>query len=141
MCLQPQRHPRMAKPREIDDFAPRANIKRLFNEGKLASNNSEQIKDAASYLCVKEEHITQYLKHLEELQYTAALRVNERKKKKQAEINQRYSDYNWSEMIEKNTLKSLKVMELEKYLQYHNLPINGKKNDKIKQIKAHFYIN
>ena len=129
------------KPREVDDFAPRANIKKLFKSGKLASNNVQQIQEAAKSLCVEEQHITAYVKHLEELATLAEIRERDRKRKKQIDTNKSYNDYNWTELIETNELKKLKVMELEKYLVYHKLPLIGKKSDKLKRIKANYYIS
>jgi hypothetical protein len=36
----------------VDDFAPRANLKRLFKDGAILSGDSEKVKGAASrYFC------------------------------------------------------------------------------------------
>ena len=51
-----------------------------------------------------------------------------------------YEDYDWITLCKDGTLKKLKVIELEKYLAYHDikLPKNKQQNsDKVDIIKAH----
>ena len=43
-----------------------------------------------------------------------------------------YKDYNWLGMTMEGTLKSLKVKELDKYLDHHRVSKKGKKDAKIK---------
>ena len=45
----------------VDDFAPRANLKRLFKDGAILSGDSEKVKGAASqYFCWGEAHAWVY---------------------------------------------------------------------------------
>ena len=39
-------------PREIDDFLPRARVKKLFSLGELSSSDKETLKDLSKKLCV-----------------------------------------------------------------------------------------
>ena len=71
----------------------------------------------------------------------SAIRENERRKKREKECSKTYEDYDWNTLIDSGKLNSLKVMELDKYLKRHDLSTIGKKEDKIKRIKADFYIN
>ncbi|CAB4035625.1 Transient receptor potential cation channel subfamily A member 1 [Paramuricea clavata] len=127
--------------REVDDVAPRAVIKRLYKAGTISSDNVEQLKDVSSRYCVEEKDVASYVKHLEGLKMMSAIRENERRKKREKECSKTYEDYDWNTLIDSGKLNSLKVMELDKYLKRHDLSTIGKKEDKIKQIKADFYIN
>jgi hypothetical protein len=71
----------------------------------------------------------------------SAIRENERRKKREKDCSKTYEGYDWNTLIDSGKLNSLKVMELDKYLKRHDLTIIGKKEDKIKRIKADFYIN
>lgn len=127
--------------REVDDVAPRAVIKRLFKAGTISSNNVEKLKEVSSRVCVEEKYVASYVKHLEELKTVSAIRENERRKNREKECSKTYEDYDWNTLVDSGKLNSLKVKELDKYLKRHDLSTIGKKEDKIKRIKADFYIN
>ena len=50
-----------------------------------------------------------------------------------------YQDYAWEEIIERGGLERLKVIELNLYLREHALTTVGRKPDKVKAIRCHFY--
>ena len=125
--------------RPVDDFAPRANLKQLFKDGAILSGDSENVKEVESLYFVEEKHVLGYIRHLEELQVVSAIREEDQKKKRAADNNKAYKDYNWD--ITSGKLATLKVKELEKYLKEHNLSFMGKKEDKIKRIRSDFNIN
>jgi hypothetical protein len=127
--------------RPVDDFAPRANLKRLFRDGAISSGDSEKVKEAASRYFVEEKHVLGYIRHLEELQVVSAIREEDRNKKRAADNNKAYKDYDWENITTSGKLATLKVKELEKYLKEHNLSFMGKKEDKVKRIRSDFYIN
>ncbi len=125
----------------VDDFAPRANLRWLFKDGAISSGDSEKVKEAASRYFVEEKHVLGYIRHLEELQVVSAIREEDRKKKRAADNNKAYKDYDWENIITSGKLATLKVKELEKYLKEHKLSFMGKKEDKVKRIRSDFYIN
>ena len=47
--------------------------------------------------------------------------------------------YDWKTPVEKGELDTLKVPELDKYIEHNKLSKNGKKIDKIKRITVHYY--
>ena len=93
-------------------------------------------KELSNDLCVEEEHVALYVKHLEELKTVASIRENERKKKRETKSNKKYEEYDWPLLIQSGTLQTLKVKELDKYLTKHSLPTVGIKDDKVKRITA-----
>ena len=95
--------------REVDDVAPRAVIERLYKAGTISSVVS-------SRNCVEEKDVASYVKHLEELKMMSAIRENERRKKREKECSKTYEDDDWNTLIDTGKLNSLKVMELDKYL-------------------------
>ena len=48
-------------------------------------------------------------------------------------------DYEWSTLTEKNKVEKLKVKQLDLYLKEHVLTTVGRKLDKIKAIRCHYY--
>ena len=68
--------------RVIDDFAPRANIRKQFKNGLISSSNCEQISSFSKTFCVeKYRYMVSYVKHLEQLAAAASIREKENKKK------------------------------------------------------------
>ena len=47
--------------------------------------------------------------------------------------------YDWKTLVEKGELDTLKVPEVDKYIEHNKLSKNGKKIDKIKRITVHYY--
>ena len=47
--------------------------------------------------------------------------------------------YDWKTLVEKGELDTLKVPELDKYIEHNKLSKNGKKIDKIKRITVQYY--
>ena len=48
--------------------------------------------------------------------------------------NKKYLEYDWRDLITSQKIKKLVVVELNKYLEHHNLSEQGTKEDKIKRI-------
>lgn len=55
------------KPRPIDEFSPRGNLKRLFAEDKISLKNKKAIEEFSKQYIAEEEHIISYVQHMEEL--------------------------------------------------------------------------
>jgi hypothetical protein len=65
--------------RDIDDFLPRANLKKLFNSGEMENSNTA-MKVFCDKFIVKEEHAVAYIKHLELLDLKKRKRAEQRKR-------------------------------------------------------------
>ena len=58
--------------------------------------------------------------------------------RKRAQRKQKeYNDIDWEDLYHRNQLSSLRVGELEIYINHHNIAFNGKKNEKVRVVKAH----
>ena len=124
--------------RPPDEFQPRTNIRRQFENGSLSLNNQESIDKFCQEYIVDERHTRAYLEHLLHLKGVSEIRKRDREVQKEVQKDKKYSDYNWDKLATSaNSLLKLKVSELDKYLEYHKLSKNGKKGDKALQILAH----
>lgn len=112
------------RPREIDDYQPRAQIKRHVEEGKLALDDSESIVEFSKTFAVPETYVRKYLEHLQYLAVKKSKRKDERKRQRETEAQKKYADYKWEELFIAGKLKKLKVPALNLFLEKHQL---GKK--------------
>jgi len=48
-----------------------------------------------------------------------------------------YNDIDWEDLYHRNQLSSLRVGELELYTNHHNIEFKGKKDEKVRVVKAH----
>ena len=86
-----------------------------------------------------EKLVKNYTEHLSQLQSVNEIRKQERRKEKQLRALKDVHCYDWKTLVEKWELDTLKVLELDKYIEYNKLSKNGKKIDKIKRITVHYY--
>jgi len=127
------------KNRIPDDWQPRSNIKKLFEQGELSINSSDAITEFSSKFIVEEKLVKNYIEHLSQLQSVSEIRSQERIKEKQARALKDVHCYDWKALVEKGELGTLKVPELDKYIEHNKLSKKGKKIDKIKRITVHYY--
>ena len=73
------------------------------------------------------------------LQSVNEIRKQERRKEKQVRALKDVHWYDRKTLVEKGELDTLKVLELDKYIEHNKLSNNGKKIDKIKRITVHYY--
>jgi len=124
--------------REPDDFQPRAQIRKLFVEGRIKCGDNEIIEQFAEKYIVKAEIVKEYLEHLTNIEIRKNVRKEETKRAKQDEEAKGYNDYSWEELFKSGTLKKLKVSELDKYILHHNLTTRKmKKAEKLELLSAH----
>ena len=76
---------------------------------------------------------------MSQLQSVNEIRKQERRKEKQVRALKDVHCYDWKTLVEKGELDTLKVPELDKYIEHNKLSKNGKKIDKIKRITVHYY--
>ena len=124
------------KPRPVDDYMPRAQIKKYFAEGKLAT--VKEIAEFSVAFVVSEELVKNYIDHLKHLSYCKNLRTQETAQKRRTRASKSYGDYNWEELLLTEGLNSLYVSELDLYLKNHSLPWKKKlKKEKLELITTH----
>ena len=58
----------LSQEREIDDYLPRSNIKKLFNKHEIASDDVNAVLQFSEKYIVKKELVVKYCKHLEYLE-------------------------------------------------------------------------
>ena len=51
--------------RSVDDFLPRANLKKLFNDEDISSSDQISVKEFSIKFIVEETYVVAYLSHLE----------------------------------------------------------------------------
>ena len=93
--------------RPVDDFIPRAQIKKSFNEGML--NTAKEITDFSFTFLISEELVKKYVDHLKHLHFSKDLRNQETIEKRRNREAKRCKDYNWEELLLTGGLKSLYV--------------------------------
>ena len=77
---------------------------------------------------------------LEEQKLLADMRGRQRAQDKRKRVEKAFEDYDWDDLIATGKIGRLKVQELDKYLNHHQIPICGLlKNDKIEAIRCHYY--
>ena len=64
-------------------------------------------------------------------------RRTENDRKRTARKQQEYNNIDWQDLYHKNQLSTLRVGELELYINHHNILFKGKKDEKVRVVKAH----
>ena len=72
-------------PRPVDDWQPRANITKLFNNGKVSLNNQDEITKFSVTFYVKREYVVTCIEHLTNLKLTKQIRQEQEKQTKTKE--------------------------------------------------------
>ncbi len=121
--------------REIDDMQPRVQLRKLHK----TQPSAEQILEFCDKYIVKEEYAREFLKHLDHLALTQEKRSKEKAELKKEKLKKDYSEYDWNELAERNELRKLLVVELDKYLKHNNLTeyLGERKDQKVKAIRSH----
>ena len=123
--------------REIDDYQPRAQIKRHVKERKLTLEDSDSIVEFSKTFAVQELHVRKYLEHLQYLEVKKSKRKDDRKRQGETDSQKKYADYNWEDIFMAGTLKKLKVSALNLFLEEHQTGNKKmKKNEKLVLISA-----
>ena len=116
--------------RKPDDCLPRKNLKDLFDQKEIGLEQLEAIKKFSQEVYVKEKHLNDYLRHLQDIEIRKDIRAREKGKDKGRE----YKGFSWSDIITDGKLSKLRVRELDLYLTQHGLNTTGLKPDKVKAI-------
>ena len=125
--------------RSPDDWQPRANIKKLYSQGKL--NSEPAIQDFSNTFMVDIKLVDKYIKHLKELECRKKITSVQRKRDNTEKEKKTYNDYDWFQLVLTGKLSKLKVFELDKYLDEHNIEKRKKtKSQKINIIVSNIKI-
>ena len=123
--------------REPDDFQPRAQIKRLFEESELVCGDSEAIRRFSDKYIVPEKLVAEYVEHLSQIKMRKEKKKEETERERTERLNREYNDIDWVGLYNSDKLASLRVDELSLYFSHHKIAFKGKKADKVAIIKAH----
>ena len=101
----------------VDQYNPRTNIKSQFESGQLKLGDAESVQQFSEAYAIEEKHIVNRLEHLE------ILKINKEKKsqKRIEDSDLPFDKIDWRKHYQENTLKSLKVKVLNKYLEEKKL--------------------
>ena len=116
-----------------DDFQPRANIKKMFSDGMLTTEE-EQFSEK---FAVEPHLIKAYIAHLEDLKIQSGIRTRGRTEQKRKMMSKTFEEYAWCDLVASGDLKKLLVSELNKYLKHYKLVSSGTKAEKIWRVSLH----
>ena len=86
---------------------------------------------------VSEKLVADYIDHRTDFELRKDKRRTENDRKRTARKQQEYNDIDWEDLYHKNQLSTLRVGELELYINHHNILFKGKKDEKVRVVKAH----
>ena len=125
--------------REVNDFNPRVQLKKLLQQGQLKDDDSETINDFCQKFIVNEEIVRNTIDDLRYKEATRETRKREKRNRRDAEQRQNYDDINWLDIATSKTLNRLLVSTLDKHLIRHNMTgcFKLKKREKVEAIINH----
>ena len=123
--------------RDPDDFQPRAQIKRLFEESELVSGDSMAIRKFSEKYIVPEKLVAEYVEHLAQIKIPQEKKKEETERERTEQLNREYNDIDCVGLYNSDKLSSLRVDELSLYFSHHKITFKGKKAEKVAMIKAH----
>ena len=106
-----------AKP---DDYQPRAQIKQIFQEGKLKAGDKNAIKEFSEKCLVSKKLVADYIEHLTDFEMRKDKRRTDNDRKHSERKQQEYNDIDWEDLYHTNQLSSFRVDKLEFYINHHN---------------------
>ena len=130
--------------RPVDDFQPRAQLNVLYKANSISSSHEEKVKAFSAKYVVPENVVRNYILHLEHLDLMKDKRQREGKANKEARTEKKYEEYDWQDLYESRKISSLRVFELDKYIDHHRLSAKRgyrfKKKDRGSLVQAHIAI-
>ena len=123
--------------REPDDFQPRAQIKRLFEESGLLSGDSEAIRKFSDKYIVPEKLVAEYVEHLAQIKMRKEKKKEETERERMQRLKRKYNGIDWVGLYKSDKLSSLRVDELSLYFSHHKITFRVKKAENFAMIKAH----
>ena len=123
-------------PRPVDDWQPRANITKLFQDGEISLQQQDEITTFSETFYVKREYVVASIEHLTNLQSTKQIRSRGRAEEQRHRKERKYDEYDWINLVLQGELSKLTIPELDKYITENKLNKKGKKKDKLDAITA-----
>lgn len=126
------------KLRGVDDYRPRAQIRKLYHGKEISSSDERKIEEFSRKYVVAVGLVREYILHLEHLDLLKRKREREESQKKSGRKEKAYKDYNWRQIYETRQIKGLRVFELDKYITQHSLTtMKLNKKDKVALVETH----
>jgi len=98
----------------------------------------------ATKLAVDPKLVEEYVQHLNDLKQRSQMTAAQRGRKSQQLSQKTFEEYDWRQLVLRGEISKMKVFELDKYLDKHNL-LTGKKarlkDDNVKCIISHVLRN
>ena len=126
---------------EPDEFQPRAQIKRLFEESELVSGDSEAIRKFSDKYIVPEKLVAEYVEHLAQIKMRKEKKKEDTERERMERLNRQYNNIDWAGLYNSDKLSSFRVDELSLYFSHHKITFKGKKAAKVAMIKAQIGVN
>ena len=101
--------------RDPDDFQPRAQIKRLFEESELVSGDSVAVRKFSDKYIVPEKLVAEYVEHLAQIKIPQEKKKEETERERKERLNWEYNDIDCVGLYNSDKLSSLRVDELSSY--------------------------
>ena len=126
--------------RTPDDYLPRKCLKDLYDKhSDSIINDRDTIKSFCTKYNVDEKHVITYVNHLKDIDIRKDIRTRAAEERRKQEAGRTYKDFQWNTLIEGGKVEKLRVRELDLYLNKHSLTTVGRKLDKVKAIRCHYY--
>ena len=126
--------------RTPDDYLPRKCLKDLYDKhSDSIINDRDTIKSFCTKYNVDEKHVITYVNHLKDIDIRKDIRTRAAEERRKQEAGRTYKDFQWNTLIEGGKVEKLRVRELDLYLNKHGLTTVGRKLDKVKAIRCHYY--
>lgn len=117
------------KPPTVDYFKPKKNAKYFLEQGKL--NTEDEFDHFCKTFACEKELVKKYVEHLHILEMNKRKWVDVRKIQLREKKNKKFEDYDWKTLFEDGALEKLKVIELDKYLNFwKSLKLKKKENSR-----------
>ena len=107
-----------------DDWQPRTNIKKEFSNENL--HTGTDIDRFSTKFAVDPKLVNGYVQHLNDLKQRSQMKAAQRGRKSQQLRQKTFEEYDWRQLALGGEISKLKVFELDKYLDRHNLLTEGK---------------
>ena len=89
---------------EPDNFQPRAQIRRLFEERELVSGDSEAIRKFSDIYIVPEKLVAEYVEHLAQIKMRKEKKKEETERERMEQLNREYNDIDWAGLYNSDKL-------------------------------------
>ena len=130
-----------AEGKVANDYNPRFNLKAEYKKHSFVDPDS--IENFSKRFIVPSALVQESINELRNQEIQKQIRLNERKKLWESEKASSFEDFDWYELVMKDTLKKLLVTNIDRYLKHHKMNhcLKLKKQQKVELISAHVLSN